>query len=135
MFILERNVAFRVYSFDAEDTSCNSQPRRPSLRSQSQGCPHTRKTVADGSRLLQNLASSVFYELLVYGNMSICNILGYFFLHSSSVTVASRVSAADKCQSGELPCDRIVHCYDFIFSVFHLEWAKSYRGILCQTNY
>ena len=52
--IEERNVAFRV-SFDAEDTSYaefNSQPIWPSLRSQSQGCSHTRKTVADRSRLL-----------------------------------------------------------------------------------
>ena len=31
VFTLERNVAFRVYSFDAEDSSCNSQPIRPSV--------------------------------------------------------------------------------------------------------
>ena len=31
VFILERNVAFRVYSFDAENTSCSGQPIGPSV--------------------------------------------------------------------------------------------------------
>ena len=65
VFLQERNVSFRV-SFDAEDTSytefsflqhvelhatANIQPIGPSLRSQSQGCPHPSKTVADRSKL------------------------------------------------------------------------------------
>ena len=46
------------------------------------------------------------------------------FLHSSIVIIASRVLATDKCQSGELSSDRILYCYDFIFSVLQLEWKK-----------
>ena len=51
------------------------------------------------------------------------------------MTIASRVLTADICQSGELSSDRILYCYDFIFSVLKFEWAKSYREMLCQPNY
>ena len=38
-------------------------------------------------------------------------------------------------QTKELSSDRILYCYDFIFYVLQLEWAKCYREILCQRNY
>ena len=60
------------------------------------------------------------------------------FSHSLAVTIASRVSVAGKCQSGNLSSDRILYCHDFISSVLQLqlsEWAKSYRVVLCQPNY
>ena len=57
------------------------------------------------------------------------------FSHSLAVTVISRVSAADRCQSGKLSRARILYCHDFILSVLQFEWAKSYRVILCQPNF
>ena len=39
------------------------------------------------------------------------------------MTIASRVSAADKCQSGKLSSDRILYCHDFILYVLQLEYV------------
>ena len=45
----------------------------------------------------------------------------------------SKSSCSCSCQSGKLSSDHILYCHDFILSTLQLEWAKSYRVVLCQS--
>ena len=55
-----------------------------------------------------------------------------YFSHSLAVTVASRVAVAVVSQvSYRVVTYKIVTIY-FILSALQLEWAKSYRVVLCQ---
>ena len=74
--------------------------------------------MADRSRLL--LCIECFVKIVGAWEYEYLQYYWIIFSHSSAVTIASRVSVADKCQSGKLS---ILH--DFILYVLQLEHVLS----------